>query len=66
MANFGSSAIHILIAMAMAMLFCASAAMAQTIAPSPPMDAGVGFALPVSETLICSSLLFSLVAVFLH
>ncbi|PSS21153.1 RNA-binding protein like [Actinidia chinensis var. chinensis] len=67
MAHFVTFSIQILIAMAM-VLICASAVAAQggSIAPSPAMDTGAGFALPVYGTLIYSSLLFSLVALFLH
>ncbi|GFY80590.1 hypothetical protein Acr_01g0003990 [Actinidia rufa] len=67
MAHFGTSSIQFLIAMAIA-LICALTVMAQdsSIAPSPAMDTGAGFALLVYGTLICSSLLFSLVALFLH
>ncbi|CAL5356431.1 unnamed protein product [Camellia sinensis] len=69
MAYFGIASIHILlIAMAMA-LFCLSAAVvAQDVAipPLPAMDTGAGFALPLYGTLICSSLLLSLISLFLH
>ncbi|KAG5552407.1 hypothetical protein RHGRI_010474 [Rhododendron griersonianum] len=69
MAHLGTSAIQILVAVTMALL-CASvvAAAAQdgSIAPMPALETGVGFKLPVSGTLICSSVLFSLAALLLH
>lgn len=70
MAHLGTSAIQILVAVTMAALLCASmvaaAAQDSSIAPLPALETGVGFKFPVSGTLICSSVLFSLVALFLH
>lgn len=55
MAQYGNSVIKFLLAMDMViMLFFSSATIAQdaAMAPTPPMDTGDGFGLPISEALV--------------
>ncbi|KAK8494427.1 hypothetical protein V6N13_126058 [Hibiscus sabdariffa] len=68
MAGFATSATHhhIVMAMFVVVVCYASGIMAQSIAPSPAMDAGAGLTLPISGALLCSSMLVSLMAVFLR
>ncbi|XVF75833.1 hypothetical protein PTKIN_Ptkin13bG0218600 [Pterospermum kingtungense] len=66
MAPFGTSAAQIVMAMFVAALFYVSGIMAQDIAPSPAMDTGAGFTLLVSDVLVCSSILVSLMALLLQ
>ena len=69
MADFGSSAAHIVMALMVVGLFCVSQIVAQDsgIAPTPPLEAGAGFALPVSwVAMFCSSALVSLVVFVLQ
>ncbi|CAN4118590.1 unnamed protein product [Withania somnifera] len=73
MAQYGNSIVSFLLAIANIVLFFSSTAMAQDIAmaPTPPMETGMdntgdGFGLPVSETLVCFSMLFSILVVLFH
>ena len=69
MAQFGNSGAHIVLAIMVVGLFCASKVVAQDsgIAPTPPLEAGAGFALSVSGLgLFCSSVLVSLVTFMLQ
>lgn len=69
MAQSGSSSLaHIMMAIMVVGLFCFTRIVAQDsgIAPTPPLEAGDGFALPVSGVVLCSSLLISLVAFLLQ
>ncbi|XXG46191.1 hypothetical protein AAC387_Pa02g1104 [Persea americana] len=60
MAHVSFSTLIVLIA---AVLFSVASAQDSAAAPSPGMDAGSGFSLPVSGALLCSSLLFSILAI---
>ncbi|KAK4345947.1 hypothetical protein RND71_036123 [Anisodus tanguticus] len=74
MAQNGNSIMTFLLAITMVtiMIFFSSAAMAQDIAmaPTPPMETGLdtgdGFGFPVSEALVCFSVLFSMMVVLFH
>ena len=66
MARLGTSATQIVMAMFVVALFYISGIMAQDIAPSPAIDTGAGFTLPVSGVLVCSSILVSLIALLLQ
>ncbi|KAF3644184.1 hypothetical protein FXO38_20315 [Capsicum annuum] len=73
MAQYGNSVMRFLLAIAMViivMLLFSSTVMGQdtAVAPTPPMENGMdstgdGFALPVSEALVCFSVLFSMLIV---
>lgn len=66
--NGSSSSAHILMAIMVVALFCFTKIVAKdsAIAPTPPLEAGDGFALPVSGMALCSSLLVSIVAYMLQ
>lgn len=68
MAQEGGYAAPILMAIMVVGLFCFTEIVAQgsEIAPTPPLEAGDGFALPVSLLALCSSVLVSLVAFVLQ
>lgn len=66
MAQFGGSFVHIVIAMVVVALLHSCGMMAQSIAPTPAMDAGAGFELPVSMAIISSSMILSLLALMLQ
>ncbi|KAI9080771.1 hypothetical protein K1719_037284 [Acacia pycnantha] len=66
--NGSSSSAQILMAIMVVGLFCFTKIVGQdpNIAPTPPLEAGDGFALPVSGMALCSSLLISIVAFMLQ
>ncbi|KAI4348727.1 hypothetical protein L6164_009414 [Bauhinia variegata] len=69
MAHLSSSAAHILMAVMVVALVCVTKIVAQDpdIAPTPPLEAGAGFALHVSwVALFGSSLLVSFMAFMLQ
>ncbi|CAJ1967515.1 unnamed protein product [Sphenostylis stenocarpa] len=68
MAPFGRFTTEILMAVMIVSMFCVTNIVAQDseIAPTGQLEAGAGFALPVSEVIMCSSVLASLVAFMLH
>ncbi|PIM99509.1 hypothetical protein CDL12_27996 [Handroanthus impetiginosus] len=67
MSHVGKSIFYIYIFLAILTIFC-STAIAQDAAtpPLPQMDAGNGFQLPISATLIFFPILFSFFAVLFH
>ncbi|KAI5410116.1 hypothetical protein KIW84_055558 [Lathyrus oleraceus] len=65
MASFGSFSANILMAVMIVDMFCVTylyVAQDSEIAPTGQLEAGDGFALPVSKMVLCSSVLVSLVA----
>ncbi|KAH1060910.1 hypothetical protein AAZX31_02G169700 [Glycine max] len=68
MAPFGRFTAEILMAVMFVGLFCVTNIVAQDseIAPTGQLEAGTGFALPVSKVIMCSSVLASLVAFMLQ
>ncbi|TKY53310.1 hypothetical protein E2542_SST24837 [Spatholobus suberectus] len=68
MAPFGRFTANILMAVMFVCLFCVTNIVAQDsqIAPTGQLEAGAGFALPVSKVIMCSSVLASLVAFMLQ
>lgn len=67
MASFGSFTANILVSVMFIGMFCVTTIVAQDsgIAPAGQLEAGDGFALPVSKMVLCSSVLVSLVAFML-
>ncbi|KAL5973559.1 hypothetical protein ACLOJK_030210 [Asimina triloba] len=64
-ASSPNAAAAALVFLAVASLLAAAAtAQDGAAAPTPAMDAGSGFRLPVSAALVCSSLLLSVLALF--
>lgn len=61
-----SSALNVSIFMAVALFGISVMAQDGGIAPAPPQVPGAGIALPSYGTLLCSSILFSLTALFLQ
>ncbi|CAL0310575.1 unnamed protein product [Lupinus luteus] len=68
MASFVGSSTKFFMAIMVVVLFCMTNTMAQDseIAPTSQLQAGIGFALPISWAAFCSSLLVSIVAFMLH
>ncbi|CAL0310051.1 unnamed protein product [Lupinus luteus] len=68
MASFVGSSSQIFMAIMVVSLFCMTNIMAQDseIAPTSQLQAGDGFALPISWVALCSSLLASLVPFMMH
>ncbi|KAF7818997.1 putative transmembrane protein [Senna tora] len=68
MAQNGSHAAHVLVAIMVVGLFCFTKTVAQDsgIAPTPPLEAGHGSVLPLSVVALGSSVLVSLVAFVLQ
>jgi hypothetical protein len=66
MARFGGSFTRIVMAMVVVALLHSCGMMAQSIAPTPAMDAGAGLELPVSMAIISSSMILSLLALMLQ
>ncbi|KAK7355152.1 hypothetical protein VNO80_14399 [Phaseolus coccineus] len=68
MAPFGRFTTEVLIALMILGMFCVINIVAQDseIAPTGQLEAGAGFALPVSKVIMCSSVLASLVALMLQ
>ncbi|OAY40048.1 hypothetical protein MANES_10G145100v8 [Manihot esculenta] len=61
-ASFKSLALVLLVAV----LAAAGAASAQDLAPAPSPDQGAAYSLGMSGAVICSSLFFSMLALFKH
>ncbi|KAK7392852.1 hypothetical protein VNO78_21302 [Psophocarpus tetragonolobus] len=68
MAPFRRFTANIFMAVMFVCLFCVTKNMAQDseIAPTGQLEAGAGFALPVSKVIMCSSVLASFVAFMLQ
>jgi hypothetical protein len=68
MPTFGASAFQFFIVVMFLGLFCVTNIVAQDseIAPTSQLEAGTGFALPVSGVILISSLFASFVAFMMH